>query len=69
MRVQPKDMPDPEEENKKAHQSVVENAVFFFVTLAVIRAGKHCIEANGKMWGCGPAVYIKVGIGLQITLG
>ena len=41
IRFQPKDMPDQEEENKKAHQSVVENAVFFFITLAVIRAGKH----------------------------
>jgi len=40
IRLQPKDMPDQEEENKKAHQSVVENAVFFFLTVAVIRAGK-----------------------------
>ena len=41
IRLQPKDMPDQEEENKKAHQSVVENMVFFFLTIAVIRAGEH----------------------------
>jgi len=34
-------MHDQQEENKKAHQSVVENAVFFLATLAVIRVGKH----------------------------
>ena len=41
IRLQPKDMPDQEEENKKANQSVIENAVFFFLTIAVIRAGEH----------------------------
>jgi len=41
IRLQPKDMPDQEEENKKAQQSVIENTVFFFLTVAIIRAGKH----------------------------
>jgi len=41
IRLQPKDMPDQEEENKKANQNVVENTVFFFLTVAVIRAGKY----------------------------
>jgi len=51
IRLQPKDMPDPEEESKKAHQSVVENAVFFFVTVAIIRAGKHSKDETWKgLW-------------------
>ena len=40
IRLQPKDMPDQDEENKKAHQNVVDNTVIFFLTIAVIRAGK-----------------------------
>ena len=40
IRLQPKDMPDQEDENKKAQQNVIENTVFFFLTVAVIRAGK-----------------------------
>ena len=39
IRLQPKDMPDQEEENKKAHENVIENTVFFLLTIAVIRAG------------------------------
>ena len=47
IRIQPKDMPDQDEENKKALQSVVENTVFFFLTIAVIRAGKYrCADAD-----------------------
>jgi len=41
IRLQPKDMPDQEEENKKAQQGVIENAVFFVLTVAIIRAGKQ----------------------------
>ena len=41
IRLQPKDMPDQEEENKKAHQNVVENVVFFCLSVALIRAGKY----------------------------
>jgi len=40
IRLQPKDMPDQEEENKKAFQNVIENFVFFFLTVASIKAGK-----------------------------
>ena len=50
IRLQPKDMPDQEEENKKAHENVVENAVFFLLTIAVIRAGKY---RSSKTWGVG----------------
>jgi hypothetical protein len=44
IRIQPKDVADQEEENKKAKQSVIENFVLFFVTVGIIKAVPYIVE-------------------------